>query len=49
LEEGNNNFSAFFPPKIYAIAVPCSLLVIVLSIVGVFVGVTLVKESKKRK
>jgi hypothetical protein len=38
-----------FPPRIYAIAIPASVLVITISVVGAFIGIVLIKESKKNK
>mmetsp|Transcript_25884 Transcript_25884/g.24709 ORF Transcript_25884/g.24709 Transcript_25884/m.24709 type:complete len:82 (-) Transcript_25884:296-541(-) len=38
-----------FPPRIYAIAIPASVLVLTISVVGAFIGVVLIKESKRNK
>lgn len=38
-----------FPPRLYAIIIPASLLVAVISIVGTFIGYVLLKDARKSK
>jgi hypothetical protein len=38
-----------FPPRLYAIVIPASLLVAVISIVGTFIGYVLLKDARKSK
>jgi hypothetical protein len=48
LEEGNPIFQ-FFLPQEYAISIPATLLVIALTVVGIFIGYTLSKAANSRK
>jgi len=48
VEEGNAIFQ-FFLPKEYAIAIPATLLVAALVVVGTFIGITLSRLSSNRK
>ena len=38
-----------FPPRLYAIIIPATILVAVISIVGTFIGYVLLKEARKSK
>ena len=38
-----------FPPRIYAIAIPAALLVLAITLIGSFIGLVLINESKKSK
>ena len=38
-----------FPPRIFAIIIPATALVGVISIVGCFIGIVLLKEARKNK
>ena len=38
-----------FPPRLYAIIIPATILVAVISIVGAFIGYVLLKEARKSK
>lgn len=40
---------AYFPPRIYAIAIPTVLLILFITVVTAFIGVTLVRTSAKKK
>ena len=48
LEEGNPILQ-YFLPKEYAISIPATLLVVGLTVVGIFIGVTLSKFANNRK
>lgn len=39
----------FFPSRVYAIAIPATLLVLAIVLVSFFVGVVLVSEKSKKK
>ena len=45
MEEGSSSLTEFFPPQIYAVAVPSLLLVLLLLGVGAFIGLTVMKAS----
>lgn len=38
-----------FPPRIYAIAIPAALLVLAITLIGSFIGLVLIDETKKSK
>lgn len=40
---------AYFLPKEYAVAIPASLLFFVVLFVGIFIGIVLIKEARKKK
>ena len=40
---------AYFPDQIYAIAIPSVLLVLAISVVALFMGYVIIKESRKTK
>lgn len=48
VEKGNSIFK-YFLPKEYAIAIPATVLVVGLVVVGMFIGVTLSRLSNNRK
>jgi len=39
----------FFPARVYAIAIPATLLVLAIALVALFIGVVLVSEKSKKK
>mmetsp|Transcript_33716 Transcript_33716/g.34344 ORF Transcript_33716/g.34344 Transcript_33716/m.34344 type:complete len:83 (+) Transcript_33716:293-541(+) len=47
--EPPNPLHNFFPPVVYAIAIPATLLVAGIVIISIFIGVVLVRESRKVK
>ena len=48
VEPGNPVFR-YFLPKEYAVALPASVLFLVLVLVGFFIGLVLIREGKKKK